>query len=99
MDMSTLTLITIAWELYQQGLPKVRVAAQLGKHRETVHLWIRGIQQYGLLPFLERYQSEISDKQRKENARSARSIPSPSAGCGPCESGRPTAVVRRSPTS
>ena len=65
MDMSTLTLITLAWELYQQGLPKVRVAAQLGKHRETVHLWIRGIQRYGLLPFLERYQQAKKGERKK----------------------------------
>ena len=56
MDMSTLTLITLEWELYQQGKPKVQIARQLGKHWETIHLWIRGIQEQGLLPFLEGYQ-------------------------------------------
>ena len=54
--MSNLTLITLAWELYQEGMAKVRIARRLGKHRETVHLWVRGIQQEGLLGFLERYQ-------------------------------------------
>ena len=34
----------------------MRIARRLGKHRETVHLWVRGIQQEGLLGFLERYQ-------------------------------------------
>ncbi len=56
MDMSNLTLITLAWELYQQGVPKSHIAKQLGKNRETVHLWLKGITQHGLLPFLERYQ-------------------------------------------
>lgn len=56
MDMSNLTMIALAWELYQQGVPKARIAQRLGKHRETVHLWICGIEQEGLLPFLDRYQ-------------------------------------------
>jgi transposase len=68
MDMSTLTLITLAWELYQQGISKVRIAQRLGKHRETIHLWIKGIEQYGLLPFLERYQ------QAKKGERKGRQV-------------------------
>src|SRR3972149_1081345 len=56
MDMSNLTLITLAWELYQQGVPESRIAKRLGKNRETVHLWLKGIEAVGLLPFLERYQ-------------------------------------------
>lgn len=56
MDMSNLTLITLAWELYQQGVPKSRIAKRLGKNRETIHLWLKGIEAEGLLPFLERYQ-------------------------------------------
>ena len=56
MDMSNLTLITLAWELYQQGMSKSRIARQLGKNRETIHLWISGIEAEGLLQFLERYQ-------------------------------------------
>jgi len=56
MDMSNLTLITLAWELYQQGMPKSRIAKRLGKNRETIHLWLKGIEAEGLLPFLEHYQ-------------------------------------------
>ena len=55
MDMTTHTLITIAWELHEQGLPKTHIAQRLGKHRETIILWIQGIEHYGLLGFLERY--------------------------------------------
>ncbi len=56
MDMNTFTLITLAWELHQQGIPKQHIANQLGKHRETIILWIQGVEQYGLLGFLDHYQ-------------------------------------------
>lgn len=49
------TLITMAWELCKQGVPKIKIARDLGKHRETIILWIQGIERYGLLGFLERY--------------------------------------------
>jgi len=65
MDMSSLTLITLAWELYQQGVPKLHISQRLGKHRETIHLWIRGIQSYGLLPFLGRYQQAKKGERKK----------------------------------
>ncbi len=68
MDMSNLTLVTLAWELYQQGMPQSRIAVQLKKHRETIHLWLQGIAAYGLLPFLERYQ------QAKKGPRTARQV-------------------------
>jgi len=56
MDMTNQTLITLAWELYEQGVPKLHIASKIGKHRETVHLWIRGIQDLGLLPFISQYE-------------------------------------------
>lgn len=68
MDMSNLTLITLAWELYQQGIPKSRIATQLKKNRETIHLWLKGIEKEGLLPFLEHYQ------RAKKGPRSARQV-------------------------
>ena len=68
MDMSNLTLITLAWELYQQGMPKSHIAQRLGKHRETIHLWLKGIAEQGLLPFLERYQ------QAKKQPRAKRQV-------------------------
>ena len=55
MDMLNVTLIAMAWELHQKGVPKTHIAQHVGKHRETVHLWIRAIEQEGLMPFLERY--------------------------------------------
>lgn len=68
MDMSNLTLITLAWELHQQGVAKGRIAERLGKHRETIHLWLQGIQKQGLLPFLERY------RQAKKGPRPRRQV-------------------------
>ena len=66
MDMSNLTLKTLAWELYEQGVAKAQIARQLGKHRETIHLWVRGIQEQGLLPFLERYEQAKKGSQDRE---------------------------------
>ena len=68
MDMENSTLITLAWELYEQGVPKSRIAVQLGKHRETIHLWIRGIQARGLMPFLDSYE------QAKKGERQGRQV-------------------------
>ena len=50
MDMSNLTLITLAWELYEQGVAKAQIARQLGKHRETVHMWVRASRSRGCFP-------------------------------------------------
>jgi len=55
--MTNYTLITLAWELHEQGIPKTHIAEKLGKDRETIILWIQGIQTYGLLGFLERYEN------------------------------------------
>ena len=33
-----LTQITLAWNLFQQGLPKARIARHLGRNRETIIL-------------------------------------------------------------
>jgi len=64
MDMQNTTLITLCWELYEQGIAKSRIAARLGKHRETVHLWIKGIQAEGLLPFLDSYEQAKKGERR-----------------------------------
>ena len=68
MDMTNQTLITLAWELHEQGVPKIHIAQQLGKHRETIILWIQGIESYGLLVFLDRYEHA------KRGARTGRQI-------------------------
>ncbi len=68
MDMINQTLITLAWELHEQGVPKIHIAHRLGKHRETIILWIQGIESYGLLGFLSRYE------QAKKGTRIGRQI-------------------------
>lgn len=55
MDMHNITKITLAWELYEAGVLKQDIAARLELNRDTIRLWIQGIQVYGLLPFLGRY--------------------------------------------
>jgi transposase InsO family protein len=64
MDMQNGTLITLAWELFEEGIPKSRIAARLGKHRETVHLWVTGIQKLGLMGFLDRYERAKKGERR-----------------------------------
>lgn len=57
MDVLNTTTITMAWELYEQGLPKATIAKHLSKNRETIHLWLGNIERYGLSGFLERYEA------------------------------------------
>lgn len=68
MDMTNETLIVFCWELDEQGMPKTRIAQRLGKHRETIHLWIKGIKGVGLLGFLDKY------KQAKRGERKKRQV-------------------------
>lgn len=69
MDMQTPTQITLAWELAAQGLSQTKIAAHLGRHRETIGLWHNGIVAYGLSGFLERH------RQAKKGPRRARQVP------------------------
>ena len=68
MDMQNTTLITLCWELYQQGIPKSRIALRLGKHRETIHLWLKAVEQFGLMGFLDSYE------QAKKGQRKCRQV-------------------------
>ena len=61
-------MIVFCWELYEQGMPKIRIAKRLGKHRDTIHLWIKGINRVGLLGFLGKY------KQAKKGERKKRQV-------------------------
>lgn len=69
MDMQTLTHMTLAYELAEQGLSHTKIAAHLGRHRETIGLWLKGMATYGLSGFLERH------TQAKKGPRRARQVP------------------------
>lgn len=60
--------ITLAWELYSHGVPKSRIAGDLGKTRETVHLWIKGIERHGLMEFLDLYEAAKKGKRTPRKA-------------------------------
>jgi len=65
--MQNRTLITLCWELYEQGIPKVRIAKRLNKNRETIHIWVKNIKEYGLLSFLDNYeQAKKGERKRRQ---------------------------------
>jgi transposase len=69
MDMQTLTQLTLAFELSEQGLSHTKIAAHLGRHRETIGLWLKGMAAYGLSGFLAHH------TQAKKGPRRARQVP------------------------
>ena len=46
--MQTLTQITLASELAEQGLSHTTIATHLGRHLETIGLWLKGVAADGL---------------------------------------------------
>src|SRR3989338_3985259 len=56
MDMTNLTLITLAFELHKEGILIGNIAQRLGKHRETIGLWLQEIEHLGLEGFLNQYE-------------------------------------------
>lgn len=54
MRMEKATEIVLAWELYEQGMSKSAIARRLGRHRETIIEWIKGVEQIGLKPFVDK---------------------------------------------
>lgn len=57
MEMNQITKITLAWELFEQQVPKSHIAQQLAVNRETVHLWVKEIKNHplGLIGFADQY--------------------------------------------
>ena len=49
-------------------MAKSHIAEKLCKNRETIHIWIRNIEKYGLLAYLDRYE------QAKKVERKSRQI-------------------------
>lgn len=66
-DMQQITKISLVWELFEQHVPKGHIARQVAVNRETVRLWIRGIQTHpeGLLGFLQQYQTAKKGERAK----------------------------------
>lgn len=56
-EMNKLSKIALVWELYKNNLPKITIAQILGIHRETVGIWIAGIEKHpeGISGFLDTY--------------------------------------------
>ncbi len=45
MRMEKATEIVMAQELFEQGLGKSAIARRLGRDRETIRFWLRGVEQ------------------------------------------------------
>lgn len=56
MDMQNITKIALAWELAGSGMQKKEIASQLKVNRDTIRLWLKGVEEHGLLAFLDLYQ-------------------------------------------
>jgi transposase-like protein len=67
MGMTDETLITLCWELHKKGVSKSRIAQRLGEHREAIHPWMKGMQESGLLTFLDGYhQAKTGERKRRQ---------------------------------
>lgn len=67
MEVQQITKISLAWELFRQGVPKSHIANNLGISRETAHIWIASISAHpnGLIGFLEAYKHAKSGPRAK----------------------------------
>lgn len=55
MKVTQVTKIILAWELFEQGVPKTHIAEKLQVDRDTIRLWMQGIASMGLTLFLDTY--------------------------------------------
>ena len=55
MEVNQITKITLAWELFENKVPKSHIADKLEINRETVRIWISEIHKLGLNSFIEKY--------------------------------------------
>ncbi len=53
MGMEKATEIILAQELHEQGMSKSAIGRRLGRNRETIRLWLRGLEEQGQAAFLE----------------------------------------------
>ena len=70
MEVKQTAKIVLAWELFEERVPKGHIAERLDVHRETVREWISGIANnaQGLLGFLQDYE------QAKKGVRTKRKV-------------------------
>lgn len=68
MEVNQITKITLAWELFESGVPKAHIASQLQVGRETIHIWLGNIKRFGLLDFLEQYSQAKKGSRVKRKA-------------------------------
>lgn len=55
MEVNQITKITLAWELFENEVPKSHIADKLQVNRETVRIWVSEIEKLGLNSFIEKY--------------------------------------------
>src|SRR5438270_2072819 len=70
MEVQQTTKIILAWELFEQKVPKAHISKRLHVNRDTIYEWVRRIQHHpqGLAGFLDAYQ------QAKKGERTKRKI-------------------------
>jgi len=57
MEVLNKTKIILAKELLDTGVPKTYIAEKLEVNRDTIRLWLKGINKFGLTVFLDKYES------------------------------------------
>ncbi len=62
--MQNITKITLAWELHEAGLLQKDIAERLEINRDTARIWLRNIEETGLLTFLDQYQKAKRGERR-----------------------------------
>lgn len=64
-EVNQLTKITLAWELFENGVNKSHIGNKLEVNRETVRIWIKGIENLGLDGFIESYLNSKKGEREK----------------------------------
>jgi transposase len=72
--MKKATEIVMAQELFGQGLSKPAIARRLGRDRETIRLWLRGVEAHGQKVFLDKSAAacKVSRPSRQVDAQGKR---------------------------
>ena len=66
MGMENITKISLAWELYREGVSQTHISERVGVHRTTVYRWLKGIEEAGDLElFLDSYLSAKKGERKK----------------------------------